>query len=868
MVNWKSHSNTQLRFSPGTNLLIGSMGSGKTSCLDAVCFAFFGSFPSLKSRQVNLTDVLMSRPDKKQSGLVEVEFNASGKTYTATRTVSAKGTEAFLRCDGMLLEGPQPIRTTEAVSRLLKLDYDTFVRVVYGEQNKLDYFFTLAKGARKTQLDDLLGISLFETVRVACNAVSSKLKTEKTSLDSFMSSVDIASLESELAKIRQSLNIAVQSKTSLESTIYAASLEFETVKKNLESLQELQHINEEMSMQLVKTRAEAESLHSSAVSIMPSSLAGISREQCASLLEQCASALQERSDLEREVNDLNTSIQRIEGEAAVLRQVVEQYPVEKLKQGVSQLLESASQLESASTEFLELTKRASSLGAAVSALQSELSSIAGEASLLSSKTASIKSIQAKFTSMHILEEELRVKRNASLELERSKAAKLEVLSTLEKSLSLLQGENVVCPTCDQSIAMEALPVLIGAKSKLLQGEKENLQVIDKQLSQLSTALTELSTALSTWVELLPASTALATLMERGDGLSTALVKARNDLSVVNTLLEASVEKLAALKGKTDKLESIKEKLHQSEKSSDRLTHVEKELALLKENMLKKHMALGMFDERQKLESKLEELRSAFKAFELFEKTEALKKRQTELKEKLAGLQFEEAELELLRSKSTSLFSKIEASRVSLNHLNSEVKEKTEFVSRLDAQLSRLSMVKKNSDALSNGVHNLAVFQNSVVETQGELRTELITAVNAAMHEVWRNVYPYRDYSSCRVVATDDDYLVEVLAVDGWKPVEQCSGGEKTCAALSLRVSLAMVLLPNLSWLVLDEPTHNLDSQGVNLLARALHETLPTIVRQTFVVTHDEALKEGASGTVFYFNRDKDKGEATTVEILS
>ena len=75
----------------------------------------------------------------------------------------------------------------------------------------------------------------------------------------------------------------------------------------------------------------------------------------------------------------------------------------------------------------------------------------------------------------------------------------------------------------------------------------------------------------------------------------------------------------------------------------------------------------------------------------------------------------------------------------------------------------------------------------------------------------------------------------------------------------------MVLVPNLNWLILDEPTHNLDEEAVRSLSRALYEQIPNIVDQTFVITHDENLKDAASGSLYIFTRDKSKGEASRVE---
>ena len=42
-----------------------------------------------------------------------------------------------------------------------------------------------------------------------------------------------------------------------------------------------------------------------------------------------------------------------------------------------------------------------------------------------------------------------------------------------------------------------------------------------------------------------------------------------------------------------------------------------------------------------------------------------------------------------------------------------------------------------------------------------------------------------------------------------------SGGERSIACLAMRIAMAMVIVPNLRWLILDEPTHNIDEQGIS-----------------------------------------------------
>ena len=159
-----------------------------------------------------------------------------------------------------------------------------------------------------------------------------------------------------------------------------------------------------------------------------------------------------------------------------------------------------------------------------------------------------------------------------------------------------------------------------------------------------------------------------------------------------------------------------------------------------------------------------------------------------------------------------------------------------------------------------------VYKDAVVETQAELRATLGHAINAALNDIWRIFYPYKNYKELRLQATPKDYVFEIREREEWKPLETvASGGERSCAALTLRVALAMVLTPNLSWLILDEPTHNLDQQAVNLLSQTLQFRVPEVVTQTFVITHEEALMGSDFAASYKLQRDKANQGATRVE---
>ena len=165
---------------------------------------------------------------------------------------------------------------------------------------------------------------------------------------------------------------------------------------------------------------------------------------------------------------------------------------------------------------------------------------------------------------------------------------------------------------------------------------------------------------------------------------------------------------------------------------------------------------------------------------------------------------------------------------------------------------------------------MSVFVNALKATQAELRNELVGAVNEAMSDIWGRVYPYGDYTDARL-AVDElaSYEIMVRERNGrWvKAGGILSGGEKCIAALTVRIGISLVLAQNLSWLILDEPTHNLDTNAVEVMGEIMKEHLPELVEQIFIITHDKELERAASSTIYVLERDKGEESYTSASQL-
>jgi len=191
LKNWKSHLDSDLRFSNGVNVLIGVMGSGKSSVVESISFALFGTFPGLKSRRLELDHLIMKKPEKKQHCQVELEFMIDGKSYYVKRVIDrGKGTgHAEIRRDGELLN-VNARGVTDEVVRALQMDYDLFSKAVYSEQNGLDYFLRIPRGKRKDEIDRMLKVDRFEKARGESVAIKNKVRTRKEERTKLLSDLE------------------------------------------------------------------------------------------------------------------------------------------------------------------------------------------------------------------------------------------------------------------------------------------------------------------------------------------------------------------------------------------------------------------------------------------------------------------------------------------------------------------------------------------------------------------------------------------------------------------------------------------------------------------------------------------------------
>jgi len=161
------------------------------------------------------------------------------------------------------------------------------------------------------------------------------------------------------------------------------------------------------------------------------------------------------------------------------------------------------------------------------------------------------------------------------------------------------------------------------------------------------------------------------------------------------------------------------------------------------------------------------------------------------------------------------------------------------------------------------IESLESFVSVLRVTQDQLRDEFLKTVNYIMNHIWSELYPYGDFSEIRILV-EKDYVLQLKGRRGWVNVDLVSGGERSLASLALRVAFSLAFTPNLRWLILDEPTHNLDVNAIEHFGRVLRDRMENIIDQVFLITHEERLSDYITGSIYRLERDKEMDGVTKV----
>ncbi|MBI4020287.1 MAG: SMC family ATPase [Candidatus Aenigmarchaeota archaeon] len=771
MKNWRSHIDSDLQFGRGVNALVGIMGSGKSSVVQAISFGLFGTFPQLQSKRMKLDDLIMRKPSRKQRTEVEVEFQAGGNAYSVKRLVEeGRGTVlAEFRENGVLLD-VNPRSVNDLVERKLQMDYDLFSRAVYSEQNGLDSFLRVQKGHRMEQVDRMLKVDRFERARESAVALSNRVKNGLAEKMRIVSDME---------------------KEGLDARIKGLSGEISSL---LETLERLRSDYSAISKEKVET---------------------------AGMLSEAESKDSDLQSIRRELEGLRAAFREVSFSAEQKRERVGGEDLGALRKKHERLGELLKELDNDLVIKKEEERTRRELLAGINARmqvasRKELPALGEKLSTMEGQWLMFNKMKQALGGINIVDEELK--------LEAARKGLYSLLARkeeLERHMKDLTGKTR-CPVCQTEVGKERKEVVLGRK-------KRELKRTGKLVAQRSEEVKQLEKDFD--------------YLQRETKEFYILEERIKDYH----LLKAEHGQVAEAIGMLGKdAEEMAEKLQVAVTEANDLGARQKAAYI-------EHERLG-----QMIRDSLQLRELEQKRVDYFRKIKAAEEREAGLASALASVDMQSLRKEL--QEKVAQEREMKARRTSFED---KAEDKKNALADLAGRLGRMNSYKEEIRTDEMVIEKLGGFVRVLKATQDQLREEFLKSVNYIMDRLWQELYPYGDYQGVRL-AIDDDYILQLKGSDGWTSADLISGGERSMACLALRIAFSLAFMPNLKWLILDEPTHNLDSNAIRQLSEILKEKINAYVDQVFLITHEDRICEGLTGAIYRLDRNKDLNEPTQI----
>ncbi len=238
-VRWKNFLSTGNQFTEidlnrnETTLIIGENGAGKSTVLDALCFALFGKpFRTIsKSQLINTVNAMET--------VVEIEFSIASRNYKVVRSIKPNKFEIWQNDKMLNQEANNRDYQKILEQQILKLNYRSFTQVVILGSSTFIPFMQLKARFRREVVEDLLDIKIFSTMNVLLKQRLKDLVTElqEVEYNHKLCSEKITMQSTHIENIKNNADIIIKEK---QSNYENNSVELDKKVNNKKSLEENQ----------------------------------------------------------------------------------------------------------------------------------------------------------------------------------------------------------------------------------------------------------------------------------------------------------------------------------------------------------------------------------------------------------------------------------------------------------------------------------------------------------------------------------------------------------------------------------------------------------------------------------------------------
>ena len=528
--NVRSVRKASIRLSSGVNFIYGLNGAGKTTILDSIAIALYGT-DWLKRRRIRLSDLVTMGASV---GVVRLLININGRRYTVQRAFTREKvieTQTYVMNEDGVRVAERDREVTRWVTENLGVDVELF-NLLYARQGELRDVLEVNR-REEFKLDKLLKIDSMD-----------KLQTEV-----------LRGIERRLEGEAKALEAAIKENSNERERIEKRLSEARARVKELESM--ISGLGEELS------RKEAEL---SELKNEERRLIGV-RERFNTINDELNRLRDELNRLNAEVEELKAKVKEKEMLKARAREIEDKLKasrglrdeVSRLEELVNELGGRVRELESKESMIKELERQRSDLNRQIRELEDELEEL--------------REIRERRRGLEERIREVTLRLRELDELRARRTSLMEELNHINEELNILKQSNEpVCPVCKR-------PLNPDDRERIIKENAERMKRIREELSSINSRLRDYDNLKEDEEDLRGKLAQVNVAEERIPTLESRLRELRGRLTELN-------EELEAIKGEVKELAKLREEYNNANARLRQLRNQLKSLESLQEEYLR------------------------------------------------------------------------------------------------------------------------------------------------------------------------------------------------------------------------------------------------------------------------------------------
>jgi len=901
--NFRQHENTAIQFRDGLTAVIGPNGSGKTTILEAIGWALYGT-PALRGQH---DSVRCSVADGSQPVQVVLQFSVAGQRYSVSRQLKNRIQTAELR----LGDAPQPISAgvkavDDAIKRLLRMDHREFFSSFFTAQKDLAFLSDLNGPQRAATVAHMLGLSRLTTAR-------DRATQDRRALDSTIRGLEVGLGDgAQIQQRRQQAQRNLEEARKQVSSAEAAEKKAQQVVAELTPLKQQSEARAEMHSALTK---ELDALR-------------VETAQLAARVEQLES---ERAELDKadirfaDLRPLEDEYQRLRAENERLQELQRydaqrsqlQAQADTLNHELAGLKDRMRQLAGAPAEFEKHRKQLDrlrelqrydtqrrELQASANTLQQELNTLRERIQQFADSAAQEEALRQKLSDLQreaqtidaLLQEQHKrwIERTASIEaeLQHKHSQRQELVDKI--SVIEAAGPEGKCPTCERPLTGQLDRVLAELNRHLaelddqiakLASEGDSLRIepkpiprlrerkasLDEEIRRVESDLRQAATRLQ---RLRDAEREAADKEQRISALTAQIeeVSSRFGPELLAANLEDQIRQTESqLQRSAAQVQSLKDAERDAKDRQQRISTLERQIKQLPtgfdqqrfEEVRRRGRELRPHHEEFIRLSTLLERKPAVLA-ELSDNAEQLQRRRERegyLQKEIAQLGFDPTEHQRILAAYANAEQELNSARTAVAVAHSKLQSAQR---ELEQAIADEEDHKRRAAELAS-LKEQRLYLKTLEDAFGKLRDRLNESIRPELETIASSLLADMTDGRYSEVEIGEDYLPRIKDDGEYRQV--ISGGEEDLLNLCIRLAVSQMIAERagqpLSLLILDEVFGSLDAMRRSGVLEKL-QALKSRFDQIILISHVEAIHDAVDNCLWVQYDDR-RGVSTVTE---